>query len=510
MKKFYFIILFFLLFLLNINKVSANFLEYTDTATVGSLYAGLQVANLFEFYNPNNNYILNNIHLKISTTQSQPDTIKAYLMALPNFASLPYDSNWCEWATATRYFPGQYSVSQLTIASTTLSYDLSSEDIYLNFNNINLNQGYYYVLIQTGFNDLKLKGKLFTFNCQNMQNNNLYHLNGINRGDDYINFSLYPHPSNRLTTYDFSNFFKPYYELNGQVLPTFSDFFTLNYPTSTANFPFAFNFTLDTSVFYDLFPDYTHLRNFKLLVNYCNKIANTTSTYSEACVPGTLHHALLNYNIANTTYNSSFLAYDLYSGPALLWVSVITPDDYPIGVSDEYHFNVSSSIPIPPLIADYFSTSSATSTLFNLNTTGICSPPSDGFLSAPIENISYAICKTFSFLFIPSNDQRAYLKNTVFPSFMYSLRHAFPFQYIVQIYDSFVNTINYNPYSGEIVLSSVSPPYINFRILGRDLTMPLTISSSSPFYSLYTYSQNISKLAIYFIMVDILLLMFIF
>jgi hypothetical protein len=299
-------------------------------------------------------------------------------------------------------------------------------------------------------------------------------------------------------------------ELLNYSFYNFSDFFTLNYPTSTATYPFAFNFTLNTSIFYNLFPDYNNLNSFKLLINYCNKQSNTTSTHAESCVPGTIHDSIFNYNIASTTYNTSFLSDVLYSGPAILWASVLTPDYYPIYVSNEYSFNVSSSVSVPPLIAEYFSTSTSTSNILNLDTTGTCSPPSGGFLDAPIENISYAICKTFSFLFIPSDNQRAYLKNTVFPSFVYSLRDAFPFQYIVQIYDSFTNTINYNPYSGEIVLSSASPPHLDFRIAGKDLTMPLTISSSSPFYSLYTFSQNTSKLAIYFIMVDIILLMFIF
>jgi hypothetical protein len=154
-----------LILFLNTNKSFADKLDYSDTALYGGKYANnLKIGNIFEFY-LSNNFTLNNIHIKISTSTSQAGSLKAYLFALSDRNPIPYDAeNACvgnSLAWMPRYIPSPHYLYELVIASTTLNYDLSTDDLYLNFSSLNLSSGYYYLLIDSYNFNFYLKGKQF-------------------------------------------------------------------------------------------------------------------------------------------------------------------------------------------------------------------------------------------------------------------------------------------------------------------------------------------------------------
>jgi hypothetical protein len=78
---------------------------------------------------------------------------------------------------------------------------------------------------------------------------------------------------------------------------------------------------------------------------------------------------------------------------------------------------------------------STTSTIPIPNFEDICTSPPGGFLDYPTQNITYALCKVFSYLFIPNQEQQQNIQNR-FSSFQDIIKSKPPLGYFYKIKDA--------------------------------------------------------------------------
>lgn len=97
-----------------------------------------------------------------------------------------------------------------------------------------------------------------------------------------------------------------------------------------------------------------------------------------------------------------------------------------------------------------------TSTPYQINLEGVCTPPQGGFLDYPVDNITYAFCRAITFLFIPNETQQNDIKNK-FLNLSNEVKNKPPIGYFYKIKDLFnftttttstlISTSTYNKFS---------------------------------------------------------------
>jgi len=93
---------------------------------------------------------------------------------------------------------------------------------------------------------------------------------------------------------------------------------------------------------------------------------------------------------------------------------------------------------------------STTSTIPIPNFEDICTAPPGGFLDYPTQNITYALCKVFSYLFIPNQEQQQHIQNR-FSSFQDIIKSKPPLGYFYKIKDA----LNQNITAGNATTTQV-------------------------------------------------------
>ena len=124
------------------------------------------------------------------------------------------------------------------------------------------------------------------------------------------------------------------------------------------------------------------------------------------------------YFLPNGDYKAK--AYMQYQLAGTTTQTIIYSDDVFFTISEaggiSYSTSTTSTIPIP-------------------NFEDICTAPQGGFLDYPTQNINYALCKAFSYLFIPNQEQQQNIQNR-FSSFQDIIKSKPPLGYFYKIKDA--------------------------------------------------------------------------
>jgi len=124
------------------------------------------------------------------------------------------------------------------------------------------------------------------------------------------------------------------------------------------------------------------------------------------------------YFLPNGDYKAK--AYIQYQLAGTTTQAIIYSDDVFFTISEaggiSYSTSTTSTIPIP-------------------NFEDICTAPQGGFLDYPTQNITYALCKVFSYLFIPNQEQQQNIQNR-FSGFQDIIKSKPPLGYFYKIKDA--------------------------------------------------------------------------
>jgi hypothetical protein len=139
------------------------------------------------------------------------------------------------------------------------------------------------------------------------------------------------------------------------------------------------------------------------------------------------------YFLPNGDYKAK--AYMQYRLAGTTTQTIIYSDDVFFSISElggiSYSTSTTSTIPIP-------------------NFEDICTPPQGGFLDYPTQNITYALCKVFSYLFVPNQEQQQNIQNR-FSSFQDIIKSKPPLGYFYKIKDA----LNQNITAGNATTTQV-------------------------------------------------------
>ena len=153
------------------------------------------------------------------------------------------------------------------------------------------------------------------------------------------------------------------------------------------------------------------------------------------------------YTISTSTQfyfgKSHYLPNGNYKAKAYIQYQLAGTTTQAIIYSDDVFFTISETGGIS------YSTST-TSTIPIPNFEDICTPPQGGFLDYPTQNINYALCKAFTYLFIPNQEQQQNIQNR-FSSFQDIIKNKPPLGYFYKIKDA----LNQNITAGNATTTQV-------------------------------------------------------
>jgi len=153
------------------------------------------------------------------------------------------------------------------------------------------------------------------------------------------------------------------------------------------------------------------------------------------------------YTISTSTQfyfsKSHYLPNDNYKAKAYIQYQLAGTTTQAIIYSDETYFAINEA-------GGVSYATSTTSTIPIPNFEDICTSPPGGFLDYPTQNITYALCKVFSYLFIPNQEQQQNIQNR-FSSFQDIIKNKPPLGYFYKIKDA----LNQNITAGNATTTQV-------------------------------------------------------
>jgi len=446
---------------LNTNKSFADSftigqLDYSDVANFSTRVSGHKNGNVIEFYIPSSASLpakLSNFQIRYSSsTNPSSGTLKIFLFALPNFSQIPVDSGVLCQSSMYRYMPPNTYLRDYVIASTTVSYNYSQDSGVLNFNFGSdfqiTNSGYYYILIDGYYSYFYLLGKRISpYDCQEYNLNTLFMMQGYSCFDcDFSDYYLYTPYGNYLTQINYSDsFFQAYYSitLNSVAPSAFVNIIKPQNQTVITNQasttpPYRFEFW---GVDYYL-PDAATGTTATLYLDY-SSFPDEKIKYQEQFI----NLPIDDYTISTSTQfyfgKTSFLPNGDYKAKAYIQYQLAGTTTQAIIYSDDVFFSISE-------LGGISYSTSTTSTIPIPNFEDICTAPQGGFLDYPTQNITYALCKVFSYLFIPNQEQQQNIQNR-FSSFQDIIKNKPPLGYFYKIKDA----LNQNITAGNATTTQV-------------------------------------------------------